>query len=49
MADSFRRVVLASRPHGWCNSENFRIERIPMPALSEGEVRVRNKFLSLDP
>ena len=49
MADSFRRVVLASRPHGWCNTENFRIERIPMPALSEGEVRVRNKFLSLDP
>jgi NADPH-dependent curcumin reductase CurA len=49
MADSFRRVVLASRPHGWCNTENFRVEEIPMPELGEGEVRVRNKYLSLDP
>jgi hypothetical protein len=49
MADSFRRVVLASRPHGWCNTENFRIEETAMPALGDGEIRVRNKFLSLDP
>jgi NADPH-dependent curcumin reductase len=49
MADSYRRVVLASRPHGWCNTDNFRIEKISMPALGEGDVRVRNKFLSLDP
>jgi NADPH-dependent curcumin reductase CurA len=49
MADSFRRVVLASRPHGWCNTENFRIEETAMPVLGEGEIRVRNKYLSLDP
>jgi hypothetical protein len=49
MAESYRRVVLASRPHGWCNTENFRVEEIPMPALGDGEVRIRNKFLSLDP
>jgi NADPH-dependent curcumin reductase len=49
MADSFRRVVLASRPHGWCNTENFRIEETAVPALGEGEIRVRNKYLSLDP
>src|ERR1700761_4265782 len=49
MADSYQRIVLASRPHGWCNADNFRIEKVPMPVLNDGEVRVRNKFLSLDP
>jgi NADPH-dependent curcumin reductase CurA len=49
MDKSYRRIVLASRPHGWCNEENFRLEELAMPALGEGEVRVRNRFLSLDP
>jgi NADPH-dependent curcumin reductase len=49
MNKNYRRIVLASRPHGWCNEENFRLEEVPMPALEEGEVRVRNRFLSLDP
>ena len=49
MANSYRRIVLASRPHGWPASENFRLEEAPMPALGDGEVRVRNQFLSLDP
>jgi NADPH-dependent curcumin reductase CurA len=49
MADSYRRIVLASRPHGWCSTENFRIEKVAMPALNDGEIRVRNKYLSLDP
>jgi len=49
MAETYRRIVLASRPHGWVGEENFRLETVPMPALAEGEVRVRNRFLSLDP
>src|SRR5277367_511992 len=49
MADTFRRIVLASRPQGWVREDNFRLETVPMPALAEGEVRVRNRFLSLDP
>jgi NADPH-dependent curcumin reductase len=49
MAESYGRVVLASRPQGWVREENFRLETVPMPALAEGEVRVRNRFLSLDP
>ena len=47
--NSYRRIVLASRPQGWPSPENFRLEEAPMPALDEGEVRVRNRFLSLDP
>ena len=49
MANSYRRIVLASRPHGWPGTDNFRLEEAPMSALGEGEVRVRNRYLSLDP
>jgi len=49
MAETYRRIVLASRPHGWVGEESFRLETVAMPALAEGEVRVRNRFLSLDP
>jgi NADPH-dependent curcumin reductase len=46
---NYRRIVLASRPHGWVGEENFRLEETSMAPLAEGEVRVRNRFLSLDP
>lgn len=44
-----RRVVLASRPSGWVAEDNFRIEAAPMPRPAEGEVLVKNLWLSLDP
>ncbi|MBO0664487.1 NADP-dependent oxidoreductase [Jiella sp. MQZ9-1] len=44
-----RRIVLASRPKGAPTPENFRFETVATPALGEGEVLVRNQFLSLDP
>jgi NADPH-dependent curcumin reductase len=49
MVNSYRRIVLASRPHGWPSPENFRLEETGIPPLGEGEVRVRNQYLSLDP
>jgi NADPH-dependent curcumin reductase len=49
MADTYRRIVLASRPHGWVSEANFRLEETQMPPLGDGEIRVRNRFLSLDP
>ena len=45
----FKRVVLASRPQGEVRADNFRLESVPVPALKDGEVLVRNHFLSLDP
>jgi hypothetical protein len=42
-------MVLASRPRGEVVSENFRLEELPVPALKDGEVLVRNHYLSLDP
>lgn len=44
-----RRVVLASRPSGWVSEANFRIEEAPRPKPAQGEVLVKNLWLSLDP
>jgi NADPH-dependent curcumin reductase len=44
-----QRIVLASRPEGWVVPENFRLEKTPTPAPGEGEVLVKNLWLSLDP
>ena len=44
-----RRVLLASRPSGWVTEQNFRIEAAPLPKPQEGEVLVKNLWLSLDP
>jgi NADPH-dependent curcumin reductase CurA len=46
---TYRQFVLASRPQGELDRSNFRIETVQAPALKEGEVLVRNHYLSLDP
>jgi len=44
-----KRVVLASYPEGWVTESNFRLETAPIPKPGEGEVLVKNLWLSLDP
>ncbi len=44
-----QRIVLASRPGAAASVDNFRLESVPVPALQEGQVLVRNHYLSLDP
>lgn len=44
-----KRVVLASRPVGPVSESNFRVEEAPVPKPADGEVLVRNLWLSLDP
>jgi NADPH-dependent curcumin reductase len=44
-----KRIVLASRPAGWVTEDNFRIQAAPVPQPKDGEVVVRNLWLSLDP
>jgi hypothetical protein len=44
-----RQVLLASRPRGPVDESNFRIVEAPLPRPAEGEVLVRNQWLSLDP
>ena len=40
---------LMSRPQGLPTDENFALKDIDLPPLSEGQVRVRNQWLSVDP
>jgi NADPH-dependent curcumin reductase len=49
MSNTYRRIVLASRPTGWVVPENFRLETLPLPSPGPDEVLVRNHYLSLDP
>ncbi len=44
-----KQVLLASRPKGAVAADNFRIVEAPIPAPGEGEVLVKNLWLSLDP
>lgn len=49
MTATYQRIVLASRPHGQVTPDNFRLETLPLPEIREGEILIRNRFLSLDP
>lgn len=44
-----RQVLLARRPAGWVSEADFTVVETDLPAVAEGEVLVRNQFLSLDP
>lgn len=44
-----RQIVLAKRPQGDVTADCFRSEAVTLPALGEGQILVRSRFLSLDP
>ncbi|CAN5677709.1 NADP-dependent oxidoreductase [soil metagenome] len=44
-----RRVVLCERPTGIPQPAHFRLDEVPEPEPAEGELLVRNIFLSVDP
>ena len=44
-----RQIVLASRPSGWPTAANFALTDADRPELADGQVRVRNLFISVDP
>ena len=43
------RVLLASRPHGWVTLENFTFDETPVGEPGDGEILVKNLYLSVDP
>lgn len=49
MADVARRIVLASRPDGEPQPQNFRLEEFMIPEAGPGQVLLRTLWLSLDP
>jgi NADPH-dependent curcumin reductase CurA len=44
-----RQILLVSRPQGAASVDNFKLVETPLEPLTDGQVRVRNHFLSLDP
>ncbi|MGH6931236.1 MAG: NADP-dependent oxidoreductase [Dongiaceae bacterium] len=44
-----KQVLLAARPEGWVKETDFRMVDGPMAKPGEGEVLIRNLYLSLDP
>jgi NADPH-dependent curcumin reductase CurA len=44
-----REWRLVSRPTGWPTPENFELAVSEVPELAEGQIRVRNEVLSVDP
>ncbi len=44
-----REVHLASRPTGWPTPENFTLVTVDVPEPADGQVLVRNEFISVDP
>ena len=49
MTETNRQILLASRPAGWVEEANFKLVETPVPQIADGQVLVRNHFLSLDP
>ena len=46
---TYQRIVLAARPQGGVAPTDFRLETVPVPEIGEGQLLVRNHYLSLDP
>src|SRR3954469_10182764 len=44
-----RQVRLKSRPAGIPQADHFEIAAAPVPELAEGQILVRNQFLSVEP
>ena len=44
-----REVRLVSRPVGWPTHDDFELVETEVPALADGQIRVRNLVMSVDP
>jgi len=44
-----RQILLVSRPEGAASVDNFKLVETPLAPLADGQLRVRNHYLSLDP
>lgn len=44
-----QQIILVDRPEGWVTPEHFKLLTTDLPEPAEGEILVRNHWLSLDP
>ncbi len=44
-----KQIILASRPQGLPNAENFKMEEVKLPEIKEGELLLEGVYYSVDP
>jgi NADPH-dependent curcumin reductase len=44
-----KQQLLVIRPSGFINNNNFKLVESPIPQINEGEILIKNEFISLDP
>ncbi len=44
-----QQIVLNSRPDGWVTQDNFKLVEGQIPEITDGEILVRNLYMSVDP
>ena len=44
-----KQIRLASRPSGWVTEDNFTLTEEALPEAADGQIVVRNIFMSVDP
>jgi NADPH-dependent curcumin reductase CurA len=49
MTSMNRRVLLVRRPPGIAQAEDFAMDEVPVPEIGDGEILVRNAFVSVEP
>ena len=50
MTDTYRRILLATRPHGLVDADTLRIDdSAPVPEPADGQALVKVRYLSIDP
>ncbi len=49
MTTTAREIHLAARPDGWPTLDCFSFQQTELPDLGEGQVLIRNQFVSVDP
>ncbi|MGW4211525.1 NADP-dependent oxidoreductase [Lentzea sp. NPDC004789] len=49
MTSTALEVRLAARPNGWPTEDTFEIAEVDIPTPAEGQILVRNVFMSVDP
>ena len=49
MVSTLRRWVLAKRPQGVPQADDFRLEQAPLPELGDGQALIRVEHISVDP
>jgi NADPH-dependent curcumin reductase CurA len=44
-----KQIRLASRPTGWVTNDNFAVTEEAVPSVGDGQILIRNIFMSVDP